>query len=276
MLKPNCVIVTNAPEISLKSTQVRRYMEKRLRANIKDSLKENIVSFEKVYLLGARFVIETSEPEKVLEVLNKCFGIHSLALAQKEKITKLGDITKVCGQVIKGKFVKGTFKIEGKSYSKEFNSKTLEEECGGAVLETMPNLKVKLKNPDNLVYIIVQKESYFYFEKIKGARGLPIGSQGKVVIINRNKQDDLKLGWLLLKNGCMIRSISELDLKDWNNFVQVKIVSMEKAKYLYETKNVLAFFSSEPNPEKVKELNEELGVKVFTPLILNQAKTPFD
>ena len=272
MLKPNCIIATIAPEATLKSFHVRKFIEKKLRENIRTLLKNKKIKVELIENVGSRFVISCEQPKDAFLALKKCFGIYGLSLAQKETLVELGEISEKAGEI--SDFHDGSFAVKGKSYSTKFKSKQLEEECGGKILEKNPKLKVNLSKPDNTLFCITSKTAtYYYIEKVLGAKGMPVGSQGRVEIISPNE----KLGWLLMKNGCSITADKKLDkLKEWNSLEEIKLTSIEKAKTLYTERKITAFFTAETNQTKIDEISKKLGTKVFAPLILEKTKTPFD
>lgn len=276
MEEQSCVIVTIAPEATLKSFHVRKFIEKKLKENIKVLLKNNLIEIKKIENIGARYAIETNNNKKAFDLLKKCFGIHYLSFAQKTSYTSLGEISEFAKNYFP--FNAGTFAIKGKSYSKEFNSKKLEEECGGAILEKNRGLKVDLSKPEHTLFCIVSKKTaYFFLEKIVGAKGMPVGSQGTVALICSGKKSE-KLAWLLMQNGCAIKTIgfSLPKLSEWASFIHIKQVSFDEAKQLFIEQRINGFFTSEIKQEKISGFSEKIGTKVFSPLIIDSYKTPFD
>ena len=165
MFEPNCVIALIAPEISIKSSFVRSFMVNKLKKNIILYLDHFGLEYENIYYVAGRLISPTKDPKKVLSVLKNCFGVLSLCPAQSFEFDSLNDICSKVGGIIEGRFSNESFAIRGKSFSKKFSSKKLEEELGGVVLNSFPKMKVKLKNPDKEVFCIVQnKNSFVYFE----------------------------------------------------------------------------------------------------------------
>jgi tRNA uracil 4-sulfurtransferase len=271
-----CIIVTIAPEVTLKSFHVRKFIEKKLKENIKVLLKNNSIKIKKIENIGARYAIETNDNKKAFELLKKCFGIYYLAFAQKISYNTLEEISGFAKNYFP--FNNGTFAVKGKSYSKEFNSKKLDEECGGAILEKNQALKVNLSKPEHTIFCIVSKKTaYFFLKKIVGAKGMPVGSQGTIALICSGQKSE-KLAWLLMQNGCAIKTIgaSLPKLNEWASFISIKQVSFDEAKQLFNEKRIMAFFTSETKHEKICDFSEKLGTKVFSPLIIDSYKTPFD
>ncbi|MCX6801296.1 MAG: THUMP domain-containing protein [Candidatus Diapherotrites archaeon] len=286
MFEPNCVIVTIAPEVSLKTFFVRRFIEKKLRENIKAALKEKKVSFDSIELFGARYVISSGEPKKVLGALKKCFGIYLISLAQKVPFNNLDRLSEKGAEISKSVLEKGTFAVKGKSYSNDFSSKDIENLLGAKILSQNKRLKVSLSKPDKVCHCISGNgKAFFYFEVEKGANGFPVGSQGCVAFIpSKKNSENLRVAWLLMRSGCRVVIASpenfpgaELKkLAEWNSFENLKKVSIDECRRRCEAWRITAFFTPETDLKKIHELNKIFGAKVFAPQLFNPSKTPFD
>jgi adenylyl- and sulfurtransferase ThiI len=269
-----CIVATIAPEATLKSFHVRKFIEKKLKDNIKILMKNNLIELITIDNIGARYAIETSDNKKAFELLKKCFGIYSLSFTQKVAYKKLSDIVSVAPKYFNHQT--GTFAIKGKSYSKEFSSKQLEEECGGAILDSFPNLKVNLSSPQNILYCINSKKyAYFFTEKVVGAKGMPVGSQGAVVLICSGKKDE-KLALLLMQNGCVVKTIDGKieNVSEWNSYMSLNEIDFDNAKKLFSERRINAFFTSLTDTEKIQKMSELAGTKVFAPLIIDSYIVP--
>jgi tRNA uracil 4-sulfurtransferase len=269
-----CIIATIAPEVTLKSFHVRKFIEKKLKENIKLLMKNNSIIIKKIENIGARYSIETNNDKKAFELLKNCFGIYFLSLAHKIKYNSLEEICQFSANYFC--YDQGTFAVKAKSYSKDFSSKKIEECCGGAILDLKPKLKVNLSAPKNILYCIVNKKiAYFFLERIVGARGMPVGSQGTVALICSGKKDE-KLGFLLMQNGCCVKSINKSidSLNSWNSSILLKQISFADAKKLFFERRIGAFFTTFTDSKKLDELSKKVGVKVFSPLIIDSYKTP--
>ena len=275
MFEPNCVVVLAAPELAIKSKAVRFFMQTRLKRNILLCLNNKQIEYSKVVYIGGRFLIYSTEIKKVVDALKTCFGIHSFFLAQEKKFIGLSDICSSAVSISTGAIEEGTFAIRGKSFVKEFSSKKLEEEVGGALLSAYPKLKVKLKGPEKELFCLVQKTMViFYFSSLPAAGGMPVGSQGRVALITDSykKEELLHLGKLLLKTGCSLILVGDKlvelkELEEWNCFQYLKLAYIEKSKSYYSHSGVRAFFSPAKSLEEAKRDSNLVGVKVFVPFL---------
>ncbi|MFA5931316.1 MAG: THUMP domain-containing protein [archaeon] len=279
MFEPNCVVVLPFSEIAIKGVQVRSFIEKRLKKNMTDYFEHYKVPCEKIIHYSGRMIVQSTEPKKVVEALRNCFGINLLFLAREERFGDLEELATIGASLCKDSFKEGNFAVRGKSFSKGFSSKKLEETIGGKILDNAPNLKVKLKNPEKEFYCIsFEKKAYFYFEPIKVASGMPVGSQGRAALLvtTESKQKEvLLLGKHLLKMGCTIAIVTsekELffdssSLEEFNCFKSIKVYSLAEAKELYQKQDIRAFFSSAVTLSQIKKDSRVVGFKVFAPLL---------
>jgi thiamine biosynthesis protein ThiI len=276
MFEPNCVVVLLAPELSIKSSAVRAFMQTRLKKNILLSLKNNELEPTKMIFIGGRYLIYSPEPEKVISVLKTVFGIFGLYLAEEKPFSTLEEICALSKVVCEGVMKKGTFAVRGKSFTKEFSSKKLEEEIGGALLDLVPELKVKLKDPQQEFFCITHKgKAIFYFEKSSVAKGMPLGSQGRagIIVDGYNENEIITLGLNLMKTGCALFLVGSKELQlpkltEWNSYEKVRFIKFETAKEYYSHDGIKAFFSPAKTIGQADKDSQLVGVKVFAPFLL--------
>jgi thiamine biosynthesis protein ThiI len=62
---------------------------------------------------------------------------------------------------------------------------------------------VDLTRPERTIYVeVVTNDAFFYFEKEKGAGGLPVGSGGRVLCLLSGGIDSPVAAWRLIRRGC--------------------------------------------------------------------------
>jgi hypothetical protein len=275
MSNENCLICLAQPEISLKSGAVQSRMYSILKENIALSLKNNSVNKYSIKNKTGRIFIKTKEVKKALKVLKNCFGIYYLFPTFSKKIVSLKEAEDFALNLCK-KELKGEFAIRAKSFDKKIKSKDIEISLGSKILEAIPKTKVNLSKPEKTCNILLFEDDVFvYFEGEKAVNGLPVNSQGKVALYISNKNDSEKLAKDLLENGCLPLLIGEkeelekIDLKNYNSYVPLERISLEKAKELFEKEKVRAFFSDARSIEEKKRIDSLLEEKSFAPLLLN-------
>ena len=214
-------------ELSLKGKN-RGQFEQKLRNRINRNLKEFdyklVEDLSKLYVL-----IDPKDLEKITEKLKKVFGIvginQSSRVSQKDEEIK----AKVL-EFANYAYEKGarTFKISVNRSNKEFpiNSMDYAKEVGAFVLINSPFEKVKMKDPDVMIYIDIRKEVYIYTTRIKTYGGLPLGSTGKGLVLLSGGIDSPVASFMMAKRGMRINFVT------FNSFPFTSKQALEKIKEL--------------------------------------------
>jgi thiamine biosynthesis protein ThiI len=97
-----------------------------------------------------------------------------------------------------------TFKVKAKRADKNYplNSMEIAQRMGGEVLRQFSNFKVDVHQPQiEIIIEIRQSYALFYFNKIKGMGGFPLGINGRVLLLMSGGIDSPVAGYLLMKKG---------------------------------------------------------------------------
>ena len=211
MAEQNTFIV-RVGEVALKGNN-KGYFEKTLVDRIKKLLKK----FEGVTVRrneGLIFVKadKTIPQDDIIKEISKVFGVASISPAL-ETNSNMDDIyetaVKYMMQLIEEKGIK-TFKVEAKRADKNFPVKSPEiaRSVGAAVLKGCKVLSVDVHDPDVYLYVHVKKDkTYIYQQKIKGFGGLPLGTNGKGMILLSGGIDSPVAAFMMAKRGMMIEAI---------------------------------------------------------------------
>ncbi len=196
-------------EIALKGLN-KPIFERRLLDNIKARLGK-IGKFHAYSMQSTIYVepLEAVDTEETLSVLKKVFGVANICPASRcEK--SLDAIENMAVSMLSEQETVGkTFKVEAKREDKSFplNSPQLSAEIGGRILSHMPHLKVDVHNPDIMVQIEIRKDAYVYTRKIKGAGGMPVGTNGKATILLSGGIDSPVAGYMIAKRGVRLEAV---------------------------------------------------------------------
>jgi len=200
-VKPNLIIIRYG-EIGLKKNITRRYFENTLVKNINFALQKQKIDFV-IEQKRARIYVNSDQTEECLEVLTKIFGITSFSPAYKTGIDKRS-LENLALKLADNKISKNTsFALKvNRTGSHDFTSQDIAVYLGNAI-QTKTKAPVNLSNPDVKLFVeIINKESFFFFEKIQGIGGLPLGTQGRVLAYIDSKSS-LLAAWYLMRRGCM-------------------------------------------------------------------------
>lgn len=103
-----------------------------------------------------------------------------------------------------------TFKAESKRSDKKFPMKSPEisAEVGGAILSSVPGIKVDVKDPEVVVRVeIRENEAYIHAGQEKGAGGIPYGSSGRGLLLLSGGIDSPVAGYMMAKRGVQLEAI---------------------------------------------------------------------
>lgn len=96
-----------------------------------------------------------------------------------------------------------TFKVEARRADKKYPMTSMEicRELGGDLLELMPSLKVDVKTPDVRLRVEVRNKTYIFSKEIKGLGGMPVGTNGKAMLMLSGGIDSPVAGFMVAKRG---------------------------------------------------------------------------
>ena len=198
------LIIARYGEIGLKSSKVRSRFEKKLVKNIKATIKASVSRNQgRIYIFPKDF-------DDALENLDKVFGVVSYSPAVSTDST-FEAVDETLGQYTESLIEEGVIDENTKFAIKcrrvgehEYSSQEMAAFAGGVVRKHVL-APVDLSNPDLTIFVEVRdNKAYIYHEKIQGAGGLPLGSQGKVVVLLSSGIDSPVATYLMMKRGCQV------------------------------------------------------------------------
>ena len=200
-------IIKLFPEITIKSSPVRKRFIKQLRRNIRSILKP---LDEKIEASGTWDYIEvtTSSDDDILiaEVGDRLSHIPGIAYwlqVADFPFISIDDILEKAlaahSEELKGK----TFRVTcNRGGNHDFNSVDVERQVGGGLNQNTEALGVKLKNPDVTVRIDIKNDRFFLTNKRgEGLGGYPLGSQEPVMSLISGGFDSTVSSFLTMKRG---------------------------------------------------------------------------
>ena len=190
----------------------RGKFEQKLIEQIKYALKEfNHVS---VYKDSGKVYVETKNEEdmdKIVEKVRKIFGISNISPSVKtsKDVDIIIEKTIELFRYLLSKEDIKTFKIKTKRSDKEFPLKSMDFSAlvGGKILENFSFVKVDVHTPDVEVYIDIKKCCYISSERIKTLGGLPLGSNGRALLLLSGGIDSPVAGYMIAKRGVEIDAL---------------------------------------------------------------------
>ncbi len=153
---------------------------------------------------------ENADMDGMFDAASKVFGIVAIARAAVcEK--NMEDIAKTAKEYIP-QFLEGkkTFKVEAKRSDKSFalDSMEISREIGGEILEACPRIRVDVHHPDVIVKVEIREfGAYISAGQFKGAGGMPVGSNGKGLLLLSGGIDSPVAGYMMAKRGVRLDAI---------------------------------------------------------------------
>jgi len=189
------------------------YFEKMLVNRIKKLLKkfDNVEAYRHEGLIFVR-ADKKHDPEMIIGEISKVFGVASIspALECESELNSIGDAAvALMMDLIEKKGIK-TFKVDAKRADKNFPVKSPEiaRIIGAKVLVGCKVLKVDVHNPDCVLFVDLRKDkSYVFEQKISGFGGLPLGTNGKGMVLLSGGIDSPVAAWMMAKRGMLIETV---------------------------------------------------------------------
>ena len=244
------IILIRYGEIHLKG-QNRPYFERLLMGEIRNAVKK--FPGATVERGDGRYYVENfdeADGEDIIAALSKVFGIHSLTPAYEvEK-----DIDAIAAEAIRqmDEYIlengKKSYKVDTKRSDKRFPMKSNEisAEIGGRILEHDPSLTVDIHKPEMRVFVEIRdKAAYVYTKVIPGQGGMPIGSNGKAMLLISGGIDSPVAGHMVAKRGVRLSAVHYYSFPYTSERARDKVIELTKqvAAYAGEIKLHLVHFT---------------------------------
>jgi thiamine biosynthesis protein ThiI len=158
-----------------------------------------------------RIYVETEgsyDYDEVIEALAHVFGIVGICpvvIVPDQGVDQLGK--DVVDYMIKQYGdAKKTFKVNARRARKNFplNSMEINALMGEKVLDACPNMSVDVHHPDIELNIEIRKNICIYSEVIPGPCGMPVGTNGKGMLLLSGGIDSPVAGYMIAKRGVSI------------------------------------------------------------------------
>ena len=202
------LIIARYGEIGLKSPKIRSRFERKLVKNIKATFECDVERNQ------GRIYIHPEDFEDGVEKLNRVFGVVSYSPATSTHTT-YEEIDETLGSYVEDLIEEGVLDENTKFAIKcrrvgthDFTSQEMAAHCGGVVRNKIM-APVDLTNPDLTIFVEIRdNDTYIFHEKIKGPGGLPLGTQGKVVVLLSSGIDSPVATYLMMKRGCEVVALN--------------------------------------------------------------------
>ena len=198
-------------EIGIKGKN-RYLFEDALVRQIRFALKDVDGQFD-VHKSQARIYVDCEgdyDYEDTVEHLKRVFGIVGICPVVRmedqgfEKLKE--DFVSYMDEMYPDKNL--TFKVEARRARKTYPKTSMEINCdlGEVILEAFPETKVDVHHPDVMLNVEIRNEVYVYSQIIPGAGGMPVGTNGKAMLLLSGGIDSPVAGYMISKRGVGIEA----------------------------------------------------------------------
>ncbi len=148
---------------------------------------------------------------QVMEALQRVFGIAwicpMLQVEDKDFGRLKETVVDYVDQVYPDKHF--TFKVESRRADKEYpiHSEQMNRDLGERILEAFPDTKVDVHKPDVLLKVEVRKVVNIYSRMVPGPGGMPVGTNGKAMLLLSGGIDSPVAGYMIAKRGVKVDAV---------------------------------------------------------------------
>ena len=102
-----------------------------------------------------------------------------------------------------------TFKVHSRRARKNYpkDSQQLNADLGERILEAFPNMSVDVHHPEITLNVEIREKIYIYSKIIPGPGGMPVGTNGKAMLLLSGGIDSPVAGYMIAKRGVKIDAV---------------------------------------------------------------------
>ncbi len=219
-------VIAHYQEIALKGKN-RSWFLHRLIRNLRTLLEDLDVPAIRTPMGRVEIVLkqDTDWPE-VCDRLSRAFGLANFALARRAP-PDLEQLTDAIVRHLPTSPVP-SFRVAVRRADKQFPVPSPEiERVIGRRVQDARGWKVNLSNPAFVIGVeIVPGEAFYYYGKLPGPGGLPVGTAGRVAVLLSGGIDSPVAAWRMMKRGCRATLIH------FHSYPFVSRTSQDKARDL--------------------------------------------
>ncbi|MBQ7076966.1 MAG: tRNA 4-thiouridine(8) synthase ThiI [Lachnospiraceae bacterium] len=153
---------------------------------------------------------DTYDYDHAVSAMTKIFGIVGVSPLYQIDDNGYEDLVQNVFKYIRETYgdEKLTFKVVARRARKDFekNSTEINEDLGGRILDEFPNLSVDVHNPDFYLSIEIRERINIYSKTIPGPGGMPVGTNGKAMLLLSGGIDSPVAGYMISKRGVSLEA----------------------------------------------------------------------
>ena len=149
--------------------------------------------------------------DETVETLQKVFGIVGICPVVVTEDTGFDDLADVCVKYLGEEYPEGnmTFKVDARRARKNYPKQSMEINCdlGEKILNAFPQMRVDVHHPQIMLHVEIREKIYIYSRIIPGAGGMPVGTNGKAMLLLSGGIDSPVAGYMIAKRGVTVDAV---------------------------------------------------------------------
>ena len=181
--------------------------------NIRSAMKRIDGKFLVRKEYGRIFVdcLEEYDYDEMIEALQHVFGIVGICPVLVVPNMPWEELTEYLVQFVDENYEdkEFTFKVNCRRINKEYPMHSMEvnKEAGAVLLHAFPDLKVDVHQPEVMINVELRDNIYIYSVKLPGPGGLPVGTNGKGMLLLSGGIDSPVAGYMVSKRGVNLEAV---------------------------------------------------------------------
>ena len=163
---------------------------------------------------SGRIYAQASKPfdyDEAVEALKKVFGIAAICPMVQVEDQGYEDLKEKVKQYVDEVYPdkRFTFKVAARRANKQYpvGSEQMNQDLGDLILGAFPETRVDVHNPDVLLRVEVRHKINIFSEIIPGPGGMPVGTNGKAMLLLSGGIDSPVAGYMIAKRGVRIEAV---------------------------------------------------------------------
>ena len=154
---------------------------------------------------------ENYDYDEAVEALQRVFGIVGISPVMIFPDQGLEQTKKDVLEYMQARYpdFSGTFKVFTRRAKKSYPVPSMEvsAELGGVILDHFPGASVDVHTPELTLSVEIREKIYVYSETLPGPGGMPVGTNGKAMLLLSGGIDSPVAGYMIAKRGVKIDAV---------------------------------------------------------------------
>lgn len=149
--------------------------------------------------------------EDAIEAMSRVFGVSGISPVEVIEDKRWENLTVAVGDFVEKQYKEKnfSFKVKCRRSDKQYalTSPEVCVEMGGYLLERFPELSVNVHEPEVYIWVEVREKAYVYSKVYAGACGMPLGTNGRGMLLLSGGIDSPVAGYMIAKRGVFIDAV---------------------------------------------------------------------